>query len=354
MTLRDLQAAAGATFANTDIPQTFPDDRAALAAASRDPDGVALYDRSHWGRLQLTGEDRQRFLHNQTTNDLQRRSAGECCETTFVNSTARTIDLATAICTSGATIAIVSPERRAVLLPMLDRYIFPMDRVELTDITDATVCFSAIGAGGAALCDRLGVVHPDAGRHIETEIAGVTVRLAATRGLSRPELTLIADCEAGAALWQTIVEAGAQPLGEATWDELRAIEGRPRADRELTENYNPLEAGLWHTVSFDKGCYIGQETIARLNTYKGVKQQLWGLRAEGANDLPVGATLMLDDVKVGVVTSAIATEDGAIGLGYVRTKAGGADLVLAAGDVCVRTVEIPHATRGYLAEVTAG
>ena len=154
MTLRDLQAAAGATFTNTEVAQTFPDDRAALAAATETPGGVALYDRSHWGRLRLGGDDRLRFLHNQTTNDIQRLQADECCETTFVTSTARTIDLATVIFTDEAAIAIVSPERRAALLPLLDRYIFPMDRVELSDVTDETVCFSAIGTGGTALCAR--------------------------------------------------------------------------------------------------------------------------------------------------------------------------------------------------------
>ena len=61
---------------------------------------------------------------------------------------------------------------------------------------------------------------------------------------------------------------------------MRIQQGRPKSDRELTEDYNPLEAGLWQTISFEKGCYIGQETIARLNTYKGVKQKLWGIKLD--------------------------------------------------------------------------
>jgi folate-binding protein YgfZ len=331
----------------------MPDPSTLLTLATTNPTGVLLYDRSHWGRIRLTGDDRVRFLHNQTTNNLQSRKPGECCETTFVTSTARTIDLATAILTDTELIAIVSPERRAELLPLLDRYIFPMDRVTLTDMTEETLCFSAIGAGCAALCERLGVAFPAAGTHATLEVAttadvSLTLRLIGASGLSYPGFTILAKIADRDALWSRLTEAGATPIEETDWETLRLLDGFPRPDRELTTDYNPLEAGLWHTVSFDKGCYIGQETIARLNTYQGVKQQLWGLRSEAA--IEAGTVLMLDDAKVGIVTSAIATDSGSIGLGYIRTKAGGADLTLMAGEVTVRSVAIPHATRGYLAD----
>ncbi len=343
----------------------MPDASSTLLTLATNPTtGVMLYDRSHWGRIRLTGEDRVRFLHNQTSNNLQNRKPGECCDTTFITSTARTIDLATTILTDTELIAIVSPERRAELLPLLDRYIFPMDRVTLADITDETLCFSAIGAGSAALCDRLGLSLPAAGTHNLAELTiataqseqpnstdqTISIRLIGSSSLSSPGFTILADLADHEPLWSHLVEAGATPIDTADWETLRILDGRPYPDRELTPDYNPLEAGLWHTVSFDKGCYIGQETIARLNTYQGVKQQLWGLQSDAVFE--AGATLMLEDAKVGVVTSAIATASGTIGLGYIRTKAGGAELTLMAGDATVRSINIPHATRGYLAETT--
>lgn len=326
-------------------------DASHLLTLSANPNGVMLYDRSHWGRIRLTGEDRVRFLHNQSSNKLQGRQAGECCDTTFITSTARTIDLATAILDDTELIAIVSPERRAELIPLLDRYIFPMDRVTLADITEDTVCLSAIGAGGEALCDQLGLSFPTAGTHHRANLTisdrRVDVHLIGSSSLSQPGFTLLAQAADRDSLWSHLVNAGATAIDDHDWERLRILDGRPYPDRELTLDYNPLEAGLWHTVSFDKGCYIGQETIARLNTYQGVKQQLWGLRSDTA--IEVGAVLMLEDAKVGVVTSAIVTADGAIGLGYLRTKAGGAGLTLTAGAATVQSVDIPHATRGYLA-----
>ncbi len=101
--LQDIQAAAGATFVDG-VAVSFGNEPAAIATAR-----VALCDRTHWGRIQLTGADRVRFLHNQTTNDFQIRKPGQGCDTVFVTSTARTIDLATAYIAEDA-ILLLSPK----------------------------------------------------------------------------------------------------------------------------------------------------------------------------------------------------------------------------------------------------
>ena len=143
--LRDFQVAAGATFgevAGASVPMSFGNEAAAVQAIRG---GVALYDRSHWGRIRVSGDDRVRFLHNQSTNDFNGLQAGQCCDTVFVTSTARTIDLATAFVTEDDILLLVSPNRREQIMTWLDRYLFPMDKVELEDMTEATACFSLIG-----------------------------------------------------------------------------------------------------------------------------------------------------------------------------------------------------------------
>ncbi|NJO51566.1 MAG: hypothetical protein HC840_21460, partial [Leptolyngbyaceae cyanobacterium RM2_2_4] len=140
-----------------------------------------------------------------------------------------------------------------------------------------------------------------------------------------------------AALW--FVDHG----GHAIAERLRIEQGRPMPDAELTEDYNPLEAGLWHTISFSKGCYIGQETIARLDTYKGVKQQLWGVRL--SQPAPPGEPLLVGEEKVGKLTSLTETEAGLFGLAYVRTKAGGAGLTVTVGSGTGEIVDLPFLTR---------
>jgi len=338
--LPNVQAAAGATF-DSGIPLSFGNDRQALTAAQS---GVALYDRSHWGRILVADRDRLTFLHNQSTNDFKSLQPGQGCETVFITSTARTIDLVNAYVTEDTVMLLVSPQRRRHLLQWLDRYIFFGDQVTLTDITDSTCSFSLMGPESSQLLQSLGLpgVEGQAHSHQRVDLGEISLQMAIGSGLALPGYTLIANRDQAAALWQRLVEAGAVPLGETVWEQLRILQGRPWPDRELTEDYNPLEAGLWQMVSFDKGCYIGQETIARLHTYQGVKQRLWGVRLTAS--APPGTPLTVEDSKVGVLTSATQTPDGPVGLAYVRTKAGGPGLQVNLGSTPGELVAVPFLT----------
>lgn len=341
--LRDLQATAGATFSTHEaVPASFANDAAALQAAQT---GVALCDRSHWGRIQVSDADRLTFLHNQSTNDIKSLQPGQGCDTVFVTSTARTIDLATAYVTEESVLLLVSPNRCQPLMQFLDRYIFFADRVKLIDITSNTATFSLIGPESHALLKQLGaeaIAGQPYASHCTVLIGDSEVRVAVGSGLASEGYTLIVDSSAAAQLWHHLVEAGAIPMGDRVWEQLRIEQGRPVPDQELTEDYNPLEAGLWHTISFNKGCYIGQETIARLDAYKGVKQRLWGIHL---NQLVEPGTLItLEDEKVGLLTSVTQSDKGVIGLGYIRSKAGGAGLKVQIGDATGEVVEVPFLT----------
>ena len=345
--LQDAQAAQGAVFLNdAAVPMTFGNDDAARNAAAS---GVALCDRSHWGRIRVSDSDRLRFLHNQTTNQIQLLQPGQGGDTIFVNSTGRTIDLAIAYVEEDAVLLFVSPDQAPVLMAWMDRYIFFADKVQLADATETTVAFTLLGPDSANLLAQCGITdvkEAPHGSHKLVTLNGIEARLAVDSGLPLPGFTLIAAAEQGADFWQSLVEMGAVPLGEQVWQELRIEQGRPMPGSELTEDYNPLEATLWKAVSFEKGCYIGQETIARLNTYQGVKQQLWGLHLKAL--AAPGTVITCVGDKVGVLTSCIQTPNGVKGLGYIRTKAGGKGLDVKVGDVEAKVVDIPFATRGYL------
>ncbi|OKH41033.1 folate-binding protein YgfZ [[Phormidium ambiguum] IAM M-71] len=326
-----------------EIVVSFGNERDALLAAK---EWVALCDRTHWGRILVSDEDRLRFLHNQSTNDLQSLKPGTGCDTVFVSSTARTIDLVTAYILEDAVLLLVSPNRREYLLQWMDKYIFFADKVKLKDITNDTATYSLIGAESQRIVKELGaeeIIDRDYGNHQLFKLEDIEFRVAVGSGLAIPGYTLIVAAEYAAKLWKKLVELGAVPLGEEGWEQLRITQGRPIPDQELTDDYNPLEAGLWEKISFSKGCYIGQETIARLNTYKGVKQQLWGIRL--AAPAEVGTIITLDEEKVGKLTSFTVTEQGYFGLCYIRTKAGGEGLKVRVGEVEGEVVEVPFLTR---------
>ncbi len=320
--LSELQQQAGAIFEQSSgVPLDFGNRVAALEAVQQ---GAALCDRSDWGHLCVSDQDRLNFLHNQSTNDFKTLKPGQGCDTVFVTSTARTLDLVTAYLTEDQVLLVVSPNRRQQLMQWLDRYIFFGDRVQLADQTANTSTFSLLGPQSATLLQRLGVSFPQGARlhdHAVFDLAGAQVRVAIGSGLATPGFTLISAATEAPRLWRCLLDQGAVPMGEQVWEELRIQQGRPKPDAELTEDYNPLEAGLWQTISFHKGCYIGQETIARLNTYQGVKQQLWGIKL--AAPVKPGSLVKLaesPESKVGVLTSFTQTADGAFGLAYIKTK----------------------------------
>jgi tRNA-modifying protein YgfZ len=322
-------------------------DAAAIQAALS---GVAVCDRSIWGRIQVSDSDRLRFLHNQSTNDFQSLKPGQGCDTVMVTSTARTIDLATAYVTEDSVTLLVSPNRRQYLMEWLDKYIFFSDKVQLTDITDETVTLSLIGSGSDAIVEKLGagaIIGQPYGNHLVVPLAcgGVEVRVAVGSGLALPGYTLIFPATDKQTVWEKILELGAVEMSDRAWDMLRILQGRPAPEQELTDDYNPLEVGLWQTISFTKGCYIGQETIARLNTYKGVKQYLWGIRLSAPAS--VGSAIAIGEERVGKLTSYTVTPDGYFGLGYIRSKAGGVGLKVQVGETEGEIVEVPFVSHQY-------
>lgn len=349
--LRDIQKAQGAVFGQSQggPPVSFGNDEAALGAITT---GAVLVDRCHWGMLEMTGADRLRFIHNQTTNAFTHRQPGEGCDTVFVTATARTLDLATVYLTETNLLIVTSPGQAQPLMDWMDRYIFPADKVALANHTGGLALFSLIGPSSPALIQSLGAtLAPEAPYGQHGCLPDLGWRVAAGSGLGWPGYTLFGPMAHAAEVWQRCGQAGAFPAGEQLWERWRIQQGRPMPGTELTDEVNPLEAGLWHTLSFDKGCYIGQETIARLNTYRGVKQQLWGLRL--SQWAAPGEILYRDEEKVGRLTSVVETEAGVLGLGYLRTKAGGEGLTVTVGAAKAQVVDIPFVSRGYLADAAA-
>ncbi|MFM5902827.1 MAG: YgfZ/GcvT domain-containing protein [Dolichospermum sp.] len=305
---------------------------------------AVISDRSHWGRIRVSGDDRIRFLHNQSTNNFQVLKPGQGCDTVMVTSTARTIDLVTSYVLDDAVLLLVSPNRRQLLMQWLDRYIFFADQVKLTDITAETATFSLIGPQSHGIMEKLGagdlIGQPD-GNSISVD----GVICAVGSGLAIPGYTLILPVTNKEMLKNKILSNGVGELSDHQWEMLRIIQGRPAPDAEITDDYNPLEVGLWQTISLNKGCYIGQETIARLNTYKGVKQYLWGINLHGAAE--PGTIITIGEEKVGKLTSYTTTANGHFGLGYIKSKFGGVGLKVQIGTTDGEIVAIPFVSHEY-------
>src|SRR5215207_9528780 len=280
-------------------------------------DGCAVVDRSERGKLALTGAEAKEFLHGQVTNDVEGLEPGGGCYAAFLTHKGKMLgDLR--ILDTGEEL-LLDCERVALqdLFGMIRRFKLGRD-VELHKRTLQSGLVSLIGPEARRIAGAGG-------------IGGAAVRLIAT-DLGVDVLCAAEDAEPVAA---ALIAAGAVPAGEDAAEVRRVETGRPRYGLELDDAVIPQEAGLNdRAVSFDKGCYVGQETVARLYFRGKPNRHLRGLRLSGPADS--GTPLRLGEREVGRLASVVESpRHGPIALALVRREAQPGD-TLAVGDADVR------------------
>jgi tRNA-modifying protein YgfZ len=301
-----------------------------------------LLDRSQRGRLALSGSGAAEFLNGQVTNDVQGLQIGEGCYAAFLTHKGKMLGDLRILRTEDE--LLLDTERVALqsLFDMIRRFKVGYD-VELHKRTLETALLSLIGPESRAVAERAFRVElPPMSDH--DHLACGTVRLVAT------DVGLDVICDAGMAegVAVDLQAAGAIPVGEEAAEILRVESGRPRYGVDLDETVIPQEAGLnERAVSFTKGCYVGQETVARLY-YKGKPNRLLRGLQLPSEPLPMtepGTVLKLGDRTVGSVGSAVSSPAlGRVGLALLRREAAPGDRVtIGEHGLTATVVELPFA-----------
>ena len=345
---------------------------------------TAAVSASDAGCLMLTGADARDLLNRLSTNLVDPNAPpGSVCATVLTSDRGRIVDLVYVIHCNDHQLLLTSPGRQDAVAAFLDQYTI-MEDLEVADITGRTVMLTLTGPTAAdalrAVLDGGELSAPIRPSAILNQDLAGTAReviigepIVGERSL-RALLTVPPGDPATVAplpIYHLIYQEGESPystaergithlkvagafhLSPSAAETLRIARHQPRYGAEMSDAYNPLETGLIGAIDFHKGCYIGQEVIARLDTYHKVQKYLVALRFETdnapTNGAPVpptiptpGARLMDDAGKpAGLVTSAAALPPSAnanadaatdtdanngntpaiIGLGYVRTAA---------------------------------
>jgi folate-binding protein YgfZ len=272
------------------------------------------------GFLLLAGEDRLDFLQRLTSNDLRLLGPGRSLRTVLTSPTARILDLLTLVEWGEALAAITLAGRGQRTGRELRGKIFFMDRVTVADAA-AVEQAELDGPAAGEILRRLGLAAPGRDETLVFERNGARVQVIARPGLCGPGYRLLASPPTAGERredWPALLAAaGALPLDAANYQALRIEAGLPGPEGELTDAFNPLEVGLDELISERKGCYTGQEIIARQISYDKVTRRLVGLRLEAPS--PVGARLEVDEKQVGEITSAaVSPLLGPIALAVVR------------------------------------
>ncbi|MGE5603204.1 MAG: glycine cleavage T C-terminal barrel domain-containing protein [Nitrososphaerales archaeon] len=264
-------------------------DETQLAAYRAAREAAAFADISDWGWVRLAGRDRLDLLHRLSTNDLKRLPPGHGALTVFTNATARVMAVLTVYAGESDVYLRTMPGQGAGVTRYLNSMIFWQDRVEVADLTSATSQFALYGPGAAAVLESLVTQDLDtiaAYGWRAVEIAGQRALVFRGGPLEVPAWFLAAAPDAPPAILEALAPA-AVPIDAATADILRIEAGLPLWGRELIEQVTPLETGLLGAIDFNKGCYTGQEIIARQTNYDKVTRNLVGLEFELSPDSPL-------------------------------------------------------------------
>jgi folate-binding protein YgfZ len=314
----------------------FANDYTALAS------GAAVQLRTDAGVLVLTDADRRDFLHRMTTNNINALQPGQSAVTVLTSPTARILFVFTVVCRTDELLLLPAFGEAAALTKHLRGQIFFMDKVQVRDASAAWSRLRLMGPQAGAALANLGFALQEAGDGAWQEQAAIIAIKQLTYDL--PGYELITPAVQGASLLDALTVNGVHSLqNDLAYHAQRIALGRPAPGSELTNEYNPLEAGLAWACADNKGCYTGQEIIARQLTYDKVTKHLVGLSS--ALPLTPGSSLQADERDAGMVTSVAysPTLDRPIALAIVKRAYASAGQQLSSDGVIAEVVDLPSA-----------
>ncbi len=273
-------------------------------------DGAGVYEDVGRGLVRAAGADVLDLVNRLSTNRVDHLGVGEGAPTIFTNEKGRIIDLVYVLHLGEFVLLVTGAGAQERVMEWVDRYTF-MEDSTLEDVSES---MSPVTVAGQRASDVLeSATGAEVGGLEAWQSArfegGWVVRMDVGE---TPGFQVLVEDGGKEALLEKLLASGATLVDVEAWEAFRVGAGAPAYGKELGEGRNPLEAGLIGAIDFTKGCYIGQEVIARLDTYEKVQRALVSLRVEGRWE--EGDGLMIEGRRVGEITSLA----GELGLGYVR------------------------------------
>ena len=267
---------------------------------------------THKGRLSLIGSDALDLLDRLTTNRISDlTSMGMGMGAVLTTNKGRIIDLLGIHVEEKGLMVVTSGNATEKVSDWIDFYTI-MEDVQIKNVSDQTFHFRVIGTSPEieVLPDTTGM-KPFHG--VQTELAGVPSLAISLQVGNLSCIDLIGSVVSGDSV-QSKLDEYLKEIRIEEYNHFRIDAGEPAYGSELTEEFNPLEAGLLPYISFNKGCYIGQEVVARLNTYDKVQRKLVKFKWDSVDYELSGKVIEDEDRVVGVMTSSL----NGLGMGFVR------------------------------------
>jgi aminomethyltransferase len=295
-----------------------------------------LVDRSGLGMLKFSGETRLDLINRMSTQKVLDLQSGQGAATVLTTDIGRIIDRIILYTSNDAVYCLTGEDNGDNIARYLMRFVFFMDDFQVEELSDDTAVLAVYGQEAG---EKLASFFEDASglplhHWRQVDLNGTTLYLHRTDPVAGNGFFITCPASDRDKVWEQLVGTGFVPASQEAFDYLRIESGLPRFGRELTQDYIPLEANLWDDVSFNKGCYTGQEIIARMESRGRLAKKL--VRLVAAEHVDAGADLRAKGKLAGAITSAANGPNGPLALGYVKSAFIEGNTELTAGEIAVK------------------
>jgi len=310
--------------------------------------GAGVIDRSFVGKVTVSGRDRQAFLHAMLSSEVKSLQPGQGTAAAFLDAHGKVMALLQVHVLEDRLLLELPPGLTEKTLARFDKFLIS-EKVSFEAADESFAVLAVEGPSAPALLSSLSGrkldLAPD--HHVEVSIAGAPVRVVRRSETGGTGFQCWTMAFHGATLWRSLVDVGAQPVGSQTLNILRVEAGIPWYGHDVDETVILPETRLEHLVSYNNGCYLGQEVVARVKYRGHVNRALSGLALEGDHVPAPGAQVVWEGQEIGRITSGVRSVSlgKPVALGYVRREhlAPGTDVTIQDGDVSIRgrVAELP-------------
>jgi aminomethyltransferase len=302
----------------------------------------ALRDSAAWlaldtrGRFEARGRDRVRFLHNITSNEVKKMAPGAGCYAFLLTAQGRIQADLHLFCSPDRFLIDTEPDLRAKLPGLMLKYKVA-DQFELEDVTDSTASIAVEGPGAEVVLTACGAPVPAAECAHQAWGDATVARVSLT---GQPGFRLYGPPERRAEWVSQLEAAGAHPATDEDARRVRIENGKPRCGEDILDTALPQETGQLHGVSFNKGCYLGQEIVERIRTQGRVNWRLVRVEIEASTPVARGLKLTAKGEEAGEVTSWVFSPRTAkvVALARVRSQFAEPGMALNAGQAAAKVV----------------
>ncbi|MDR3721653.1 MAG: aminomethyltransferase family protein [Candidatus Acidoferrales bacterium] len=327
--LIEVHRAAGARigeYSGVALPEAFSDLEREYGAAR---ESVALFDTSWHAVLELTGRDRVKYLHAISSNNIQALETGHGTLALLLNPQGRIQAEIEVYALPEKLLVLSHASLREQTIVLLKKYVIG-SQVKIEDVTDQMGSLAIEGPRAGVIVEQAcGVKFEDVPEMAirDVTIKGIPCQLVRRSNFGEMGAEFIAGRDCLASLWGILLAGvrarGGEPIGMGALNALRLEAGVPWFPADFNDAMIPHEAALEHThISFNKGCYTGQEIVERVRTRGHVNRKRVGLKFSTVAPPAPGTKLRAGGAEIGFVTSAAFSPDAkpAIGMGYVRRE----------------------------------